>query len=76
MDISLTSSLISSKVNISAASQEIYRLLWNPKFHYRVHKSPSLHHMLRHFNPIHILTPYSYMIHFNINFLFTQGYLK
>jgi hypothetical protein len=40
-----------------SASQQIPSLLWNPKFHYRVHKSPPLSSILNHMNQVHILTP-------------------
>jgi len=36
-----------------SASQEIPRLVWNPKFQYRVHKSP-LDPVMSQMNPVHI----------------------
>jgi hypothetical protein len=38
-----------------SVSQEISRLLWNQKVHYRVHKSLTQGPILSHINPIHIL---------------------
>ena len=55
------------EANWFAASQEIPRISWNPKVHYRTHKRPPPVSILGQLNPVHIPTSHLLEIHPNIN---------
>jgi len=59
---------LSWEANSDSASQEIPRLLWNPKFYYRVHKSPPLMFILSQMHPVHNFPPCFPKICFNVIF--------
>ena len=65
----LTHSMVQSpswEANWFAASQEIPRILWNPKVHYRTHRHPPPVPILGQPNPVHIPTFHLLEIHPNI----------
>ena len=62
----LTYSMVQSpswEANWFAASQEIPRILWNPKVHYRTHKRPPPVPILGQPYPVHIPTSHLLEIH-------------
>jgi hypothetical protein len=66
----------SSEADSHSADQKISRFLWNPKFHYHVHKNLLLVPILSQMTPIHSCPPYFPKIYSNIILPSTPGSSK
>ena len=65
-----------SEANTFSANQEIPRILWNPKVHYRSQKCPPHVHILRQLDPAHVPTIHFLKIHVKIILPSTPGSTK
>ena len=70
------SRVLLEKLTGFAANQEIPRILWKPKVHYRIHKCTLPVPILSHIDSVHALTSNFLNIHLNIILSYRLGSSK
>jgi hypothetical protein len=67
--------ILFEKLIVTQLVKKYPAFLWNPKVHYRVHKSPPLNPLLSQLNPVRPINPYHTKVHLTPHILSTKSHV-